>query len=227
MKKLISKLFLTVLTLTIVIAQTSSVSAAGIAEDVSNALDELIANQCIKEIGTVDKPGTDEGYLITIIEEPLYLTESTEKTSKKDEFEARKCFRNNFSYLLTDKKELSTSSELSTICSTQFETLYQANKDNDYKALFSCQPVQVILCKGGTCLINHYISMIYRFGATTGGIVAVLVLVINAVIIAMAGGDSGGIDEAKKRIIQSLAGLAVLFLSALILYTINPTFFIR
>ena len=225
MKNLISKLFLTVLTVTIVIAQTSAVKAEGL--NVALALNELITHPCINEIGTVDKPGKDEGYLITIIEEPLYLTESTEKTSNKDEFEARKCFRNNFSYLLTDKKKLSTSSELSTICSTQFEELYQNNKDNDYKALFSCQPVQVILCKGGTCLINHYISMIYRFGATTGGIVAVLVLVINAVIIAMAGGDSGGIDEAKKRIIQSLAGLAVLFLSALILYTINPTFFIR
>lgn len=225
MKKLISKLLLTVLTLTLMIAQASPANA-DLAGDATTALDNLVKKSCIEEVKLDGSAGKDEGYLITIMEEPLYLKDSDEKTPTSD-FEARICYRNTFSYIRPDTKAENTLSELATECSEEFEQLYQKNKDTNRKALFTCQPVQVILCKGGTCLINHYISMLYKFGATLGGIIAVLVLVINAVIIAMAGGDSGGIEEAKKRIIQSLAGLAVLFLSALILYTINPTFFIR
>ena len=43
----------------------------------------------------------------------------------------------------------------------------------------------------------------------------------------LAGGDTQAVENAKSRIVKSLSGIVVLFLSGLILYTINPTFFTR
>ena len=42
---------------------------------------------------------------------------------------------------------------------------------------------------------------------------------------APAGGDDGKIGEAKSKIIESLTAIAILFLSGIILYTINPNYF--
>jgi hypothetical protein len=88
-----------------------------------------------------------------------------------------------------------------------------------------CQRVQVIFSKGGSALLFGYISLIYKWAAGTIGIVSVLFLVWGGISIASAGDDTGKIDEAKKRIMQSITGLVLLFLSAVILYTINPNFF--
>lgn len=89
----------------------------------------------------------------------------------------------------------------------------------------SCQRVQAFFAKSGSGLLYAYIGSIYRWSATTVGLITVFVIIINAIIITTAGENSGAIDEAKGRIVQSLAGLALLFASAVILYTINPTFF--
>lgn len=89
----------------------------------------------------------------------------------------------------------------------------------------SCQRVQVFFNKSGTSLLYAYIGVIYRWAAGTIGIVCVIILVVSGLQITIAGDNSGKIDEAKERITQSLAGLALLFLSAVILYTINPNFF--
>ena len=90
----------------------------------------------------------------------------------------------------------------------------------------TCQRVQVMRADSGTELIYNYVSMIYKWAATTVGILSVLVMVMGGIQIITAGGDSGKIDNAKKHIMQSLTGLVILFLSGLILYTINPTFFV-
>ena len=89
----------------------------------------------------------------------------------------------------------------------------------------SCRKVQVISGTSGVGLLSNYIGKVYRWAAAIVGMVAVVVIIISGIQIATAGGDTGKIDEAKKRIFQSLAGVAILFLSALILYTINPNFF--
>jgi hypothetical protein len=90
----------------------------------------------------------------------------------------------------------------------------------------SCQRIQVIHADSGANLIFIYVRMIYLWAAGTIGIVSVFTLVYSGIGISMAGGDSGKIDPFKQRIAQSLMGLVVLFLSGLILYTINPTFFV-
>jgi len=91
---------------------------------------------------------------------------------------------------------------------------------------FTCQRIQVMRAESGTELVYNYVGMIYKWAAGTVGIISVFTMVFGGISIMSAGGDSAKIENAKKRITQSLFGLVVLFLSGLILYTINPTFFV-
>jgi len=88
-----------------------------------------------------------------------------------------------------------------------------------------CQRVQVLIAKSGAALLYSYIGLIYKWAAGTIGIISVLYLVYGGVLIATAGDNPGQVDKAKEKIFQSIAGLILLFLSAVILYTINPNFF--
>ena len=74
-------------------------------------------------------------------------------------------------------------------------------------------------------MLYSYISLIYRWAASVVGVIAVTVIILSAIQIAASGGDPESINKSKTRIIQSLSGIAVLFLSAIILNTINPNFF--
>lgn len=88
----------------------------------------------------------------------------------------------------------------------------------------SCQKVQLLRAKTGAGLLKLYIAQIYKWGASIVGIIAVLIIIISGIqMAASAGGE--GVTAAKNRIMQALAALVLLFLSALLLYTINPTFF--
>lgn len=89
---------------------------------------------------------------------------------------------------------------------------------------FSCQRIQIIKADSGSDLIYRYVKMIYLWAAGTIGIISVFTLVYSGIGISVSAG--GDIDKYKQRIMQSLIGLVVLFLSGLILYTINPTFFV-
>ncbi len=88
-----------------------------------------------------------------------------------------------------------------------------------------CSYVQVLIGTSGTGLLKTYIAILYRWAASIVGIIAVLVIVISGIQISADQGSGESVGSAKTRIMQSLAGLVILFLSALILYTINPTFF--
>lgn len=88
-----------------------------------------------------------------------------------------------------------------------------------------CNNVQILFASSGSDLVKKYVSLIYRLAAGIIGIIAVVVIIINGIIISASGGESGTVDNAKNRIIQSLVSLAILFLSGIILYSINPNFF--
>jgi hypothetical protein len=178
----------------------------------SMAVDEKVFDD-YKECVIV--PGDDDGKIITIIEESF----SVEDGDKSDGFESRKCFRH--SYQFDNGLVLAKLSDKESPCSESLTDSAAANK----KEVYACYEVQVLLSSGGTAMIFGYIGMIYRWGASMAGIVAVLVLVISGIQISVSGGDSEAISKSKARIIQSLSGIAVLFLSGIILYTINPTFF--
>ncbi|MBT6068970.1 hypothetical protein HOG48_04405 [Candidatus Peregrinibacteria bacterium] len=70
--------------------------------------------------------------------------------------------------------------------------------------------------------ITQYMHIMYKYGVSILGIVAVLVIAISGMQYAL---DSGSAEEAKKRILNSIRGLVLLFLSAFLLWFINPNFF--
>lgn len=70
--------------------------------------------------------------------------------------------------------------------------------------------------------IVQYIRIMYNYGAAVVGIICVLVIAVSGMQYAF---NPESAEEAKKRIINSLSGLALLFLSAVLLYFLNPNFF--
>jgi hypothetical protein len=181
-----------------------------------------IKDACI-DLGDGDKKGLDEGYVITIIEEPL-----TFKTEGKpgDSYQSRTCVRNYISFTSDDGEEKSIS-ELLKDCSEDIKTNKFADFPEELNIKATCQPVQVLLSKGGTSLIEGYIGTLYKWAAGIVGIIAVLVIILSGIQISAAGGETTAVENAKKRIMKSIAGIIILFLSGLILYTINPTFFVK
>ena len=79
---------------------------------------------------------------------------------------------------------------------------------------------------GSINILADYISMIYRYVAALGGIIAVLVVMFAGFQIMTSGGSTEARGEAKTMIIKTLMGVAMLFLSGLFLYAINPNFYV-
>ena len=79
--------------------------------------------------------------------------------------------------------------------------------------------------RGAIGIIEQYVSQIFTFGAGFVSIIAVIWIIIGGYQYMMEGSFGGETTAAKEKITKALSGLVLLFLSALILYTINPTFF--
>lgn len=205
-----------------------------------NIQDKDERNQKIEELTdnlTQEFPAM--AYLITIIEEPLDAENYGEIGI--DDTISRICYRNSFIYFGTEKEgnkrveRKIDGPELSNKCSTKaaqiaaevtFSETGLDEKDR-LNPRYTCKKVQVLLTKGGATTIQAYIGTVYRWGASVAGLIAVVVIILNGIRISLAGGDTQAIENAKNRILQSIGGLVILFLSGLILYTINPNFFIR
>lgn len=89
----------------------------------------------------------------------------------------------------------------------------------------SRRSVQSIRGKTGLDIVGYYIAILYQYGAALIGIICVLVIVVSGVQIIAGGANSEMVTQAKGRIMQALFSLALLFLSAVILKTVNPGFF--
>ena len=87
-----------------------------------------------------------------------------------------------------------------------------------------CSKVQWIISTSGAGIIKVYVKQLYRWAAMTVGFIAVVTIVVSGIQITVSG-VSGDISSAKSRILKAISGLVLLFLSGIILYTINPTFF--
>jgi len=184
----------------------------------TNPIEDAQKNPCI------DDKGNDKGYIHIIIEEPLIFEEHGE--TPKDDKISRICFRNSFSYVDALNKRHSLT-ELSTKCSNTATAAFNSKTQKEkYQITFSCQEVQVLLNKGGTSALENYISTLYKWAASVVGLVAVVIIIGSGIQISASGGDPEVITKAKERIVKSLSGIALLFLSGVILYTINPTFFV-
>lgn len=77
----------------------------------------------------------------------------------------------------------------------------------------------------GLDLLRKYASQVYQWIAGIVGAICILIIVVSGIQISMGGVSQEEVSAAKDRITRSLVGLVVLFLSAFILYTINPIFF--
>lgn len=83
----------------------------------------------------------------------------------------------------------------------------------------------IVSGKDGLDLLNNYAGLVYRWIAGIVGAICILMIIISGIQISMGGLSQEEVSEAKDRIVRSLTGLVVIFLSAFILYTINPIFF--
>ncbi len=113
-------------------------------------------------------------------------------------------------------------------CNTLYTTPDQCKVDGtpaSNEAYTTCEYIMAYVADDGPSLLYGYIGHIYRYVAGIAGLIAVFILIAGGTMIAAAGGDSERVSKAKTLITRSLIGLVVLFLTALILYTINPNFF--
>lgn len=155
-------------------------------------------------IPTCDKvldPEATKGFIVTILEEQIGTGQESQ-----GEGAFRNCFRVN-----TKDSEGKITPTYADSCSPSDTVI--------------CQRVQIFFAQSGAELLYEYVGRIYRWAAATIGIVSVFFIVLGGIQISTAQGDTAKIEKAKERIMQSLGGLVILFLSALILYTINPNFF--
>ncbi len=181
--------------------------------------------------GLVDPKQLDK-YIITIIEERI-APQGKKGDITGDTEGVISCFRETDCQITNDLDPGSTTWKTRSTCeqvkytsSCKSATQADPNKPEKQLSTVICQPVQILYAQSGANVLYTYISLIYRWTAGTAGIVTVLYLVIGGIGIATAQGDSGRLEKAKERIVNSIAGLVLLFLSALILYTINPNFFV-
>ncbi|MBN2853947.1 hypothetical protein JXK06_00190 [Patescibacteria group bacterium] len=70
--------------------------------------------------------------------------------------------------------------------------------------------------------ISKYVSAIYNYGLTVGGILAALMLMAGGLLWLTSGGDSSRVSKAKGLISGSITGLIILFSAYMILYEVNP-----
>jgi len=103
-------------------------------------------------------------------------------------------------------------------------TIYTLDYASCQTAASDCQKRTWVIGTAGTDLLKLTVKYIYGWASGIVGIIAVITIVYNGVKISVSG-ISGDISSAKDKILQAVTAIVLLFLSGLILYTINPTFF--
>ncbi len=109
----------------------------------------------------------------------------------------------------------------------EVRTIYADTYENCYKSgegAYGCSKRQWVIGSSGLGIVKLMVKQIYTFAAFSVGTMAVGTMIFQGIMISVSG-VSGDITEAKTKILQALAGIVLLFLSGLILYTINPEFF--
>jgi len=182
-------------------------------------------NQTASQNGTPSTPAPAglKGKFFTITEEPL--------GQDKSGFSYRCARETDCNYALNDQGAVAVKDK----CSVSYTTISSCNptskSDQDTikqngGQITSCEIVQVYISGSGTDLLYSYIGQIYRYVAEIGGLIAVFIMIFSGIQIASAGSNTEVLNKSKARITRSILGLILLFLSAVILYAINPNFFV-
>ncbi|MCD8507672.1 hypothetical protein LRY65_00840 [Candidatus Woesebacteria bacterium] len=77
---------------------------------------------------------------------------------------------------------------------------------------------------GGASVLGLYIALLIQTALILGGLAVLLYMFLGAIGWITAGGDSGKIEKARDRIIQSIVGLAVLASVVAVAAFIGPVF---
>lgn len=103
-------------------------------------------------------------------------------------------------------------------------TLYTETYTECDSVAVNCEKRQWVIGSSGIGIVKLMVKQIFTFGALAVGSIAVATIVFQGIKISVSG-VSGDITESKNKILQAIGGIVLLFLSGLILYAINPTFF--
>lgn len=76
----------------------------------------------------------------------------------------------------------------------------------------------------GATILGFYIALIIQTAMVLGGMALLLYMFLGAIQWITAGGDTGKIEKARTRIIQSVTGMAVLFSIIAVATFIGPIF---
>lgn len=151
--------------------------------------------------------------IITEITEPIAPTVTLDSNTKViDVYQGECC--------LAYYKDSTTG----TITCEDVRTIYTDTYDTCTANGINCKQRQWLIASSGTGLLKLFVKQMYTWGAFSVGIIAVGTIIFQGIKISLSG-VSGDVSEAKTKILQAFAGIILLFLSSLILYTINPDFF--
>lgn len=103
-------------------------------------------------------------------------------------------------------------------------TIYADTYENCAANGINCNQRQWLIASSGIGLLKLFVKQVYTWGAFSVGSIAVGTIIFQGIKISLSG-VSGDVSEAKTKIFQAIAGIVLLFVSSLILYTINPDFF--
>lgn len=92
------------------------------------------------------------------------------------------------------------------------------------EGLYGCEKRQWVIGSSGIGIVKLMVKQIFTFGVLAVGSIAVATIVFQGIKISVSG-VSGDITDSKNKILQAIGGIVLLFVSGLILYAINPTFF--
>jgi hypothetical protein len=176
-------------------------------KDISERAD--IAKSChdVRQKMPASVPGTPSGNINYDRTVSVYLSESIEKQSQMSCSQIIYCLRTK--PLKKGDKRISGAEQEMLVIST-LRTHFK-----------EC----LIEGKDGLDLLKNYATMVYKWIAGLVGAVCILTIVLSGIQISIGGLSQEEVSGAKDRIGRSLIGMVVLFLSAFILYTINPIFF--
>lgn len=76
----------------------------------------------------------------------------------------------------------------------------------------------------GSAILGYYIALVIQTAMVLGGLALLLYMFLGAIGWITAGGDSGKIEKARNRIVQSIVGMAVLFSIVAVATFLSPLF---
>jgi hypothetical protein len=118
---------------------------------------------------------------------------------------------------------IGTDNDHPSICDED-RTIYKLTYKECTDVAGNCSKRTWVIANSGANMLKLSVKYLYGWAAGIVGLVAVTTIVYNGIKISVSG-ISGDVSAAKDKIFQAIGSIVLLFLSGLLLYTINPTFF--